>query len=386
MNTKEIEALIAECREDAVRWTAEMVRIKSENPPGEEYEVACYCADKLREMGCEVELDAFLPGRANVTAYAGNKEDLGIIFNGHLDVVIAKGEWKYPPYSATIEGDKMYGRGSADMKSGCAAIMAAVKALIQMDCLQEKGVCVSFVSDEESVNKGVKHLLEHTELHAPACIVAEPSQLQVHYGNRGYASFFVRTHGVACHASNPKNGVNAIYKMARIVLKLEEFADTLSQRVNPQLGCMALSVGVIQGGTSVNTVPAFCEIEVEMRVIPGIDAAVMQKELQELLGDEAEVVFRSELLASLVEEDCELVQTAKQCVTEVRGEAVVTKFPACTEASFFSVGCGIPTILLGPGNVALAHKIDEYVPLDEIRDAVNIYIGIAKHYTGQRDS
>jgi acetylornithine deacetylase/succinyl-diaminopimelate desuccinylase-like protein len=112
-----------------------------------------------------------------------------------------------------------------------------------------------------------------------------------------------------------------------------------------------------------------------------MNAAMVYRELQELLGGEAEVVFRSELLASLLDESSELIRVAKQVLMDVRGEATITKFSACTEASFFSVGCGIPTIILGPGNIAQAHKIDEYVLLSQIKDAVSIYTGIGRHYS-----
>jgi acetylornithine deacetylase/succinyl-diaminopimelate desuccinylase family protein len=377
------EQIMDQCRNDAVQWTAELVRFKSENPPGNEYDVAMFCADKLREIGLEVIVDEFSPKRVNVTAYAGNKEDIGIVFNGHMDVVIANGTWQYPPYSGTIADGYIWGRGSADMKSGCAAMIAAVKALKLLGCDMKKGICISLVADEEAVNKGAIRLKKTTELKADGCIVCEPTKLQVNYGNRGYTSFTVRTYGVACHASEPKKGKNAIYQMAGVVKKLEAFATELEQRTNEQLGSISLSVGVIKGGTSLNMVPDRCEIEVECRVFTGMDATTVLAELQKLLEGEAEVEIRSNLLASLVPLDSRIVRTAAECVRNVtEKEAVITKFPACSEASFFSVGYGIPTILLGPGDISCAHKANERVAIREIKEAVDIYAAIAKKYVG----
>lgn len=385
MAESKCEQIMAQCRSDAVQWTAELVRINSENPPGNEYNVAMFCANKLREIGLEVVVDEFLPQRVNVTAYAGNKDDIGIVFNGHMDVVIANGTWEYPPYSGTTVDGYIWGRGSADMKSGCAAMIAAIKALKLLGCEMNKGICISLVADEEAINAGAKRLKQTTELKADACVVCEPTKLQVHYGNRGYTSFFVRTHGVACHASEPKKGKNAIYQMAGVIKKLQAFADELEHRTNDQLGCISLSVGVIRGGTSLNMVPDLCEIEVESRVFTGMDATTMLMELQKLLAGEAEVEIRSNLFASLVPLDSRIVKTAAECVRDViEKEAIITKFPACSEASFFSEGYGIPTILLGPGDIACAHKANERVAIHEVEKAVDIYMAIARKYVEQR--
>lgn len=376
------EDQLVECRKNAVEWTRELVRLKSENPPGNELAPARFCEGILRGIGMDVTFDEFEPNRVNVIAYAGNRADVGIVLYGHLDVVTAAGEWTHAPFSAELIGDEIWGRGSADMKSGCAAVMAAVKATLTAGPAPDKGICVLLVADEENTNKGCKRLQKTTQLKADACVVAEPTGLQVHYGNRGYTSFFIRTYGEACHASEPKAGKNAIYAMARVIQKLEVFADVLAERKNSQLGCMSLSVGTIRGGVNLNTVPAFCEIEVEVRVFPDMDAYGIRKELQALLGDEAEVIVRSNLLASLVPEDSGIVKAASECVSEVIGkEAVIARFPACSEASYFSVGYGIPTILLGPGDIGLAHKIDERVPVKQIEDAVDIYASLIRRYS-----
>lgn len=378
------ENLMAECRRDALNWTRELIRRNSENPPGYEIECANFCADILRALGMDVTVDEFLPGRANVVAFLGNREHIGMAFNGHLDVVAAKDGWQAPPFEARVQDGRIWGRGSADMKSGCAAIMAAAKYLIRSDWnFSKKGLALTFVADEEKVNLGSKRLAKTYRLRADGCIIAEPTQLQVHYGNRGYTSYYIRTHGQSCHACRPKNGVNAIYKIARVVGKLERFADELANRTDEQLGAVSLSVGTIRGGTSLNTVPDFCEIEVESRVLPGMDADGMSKELAKLLGTEAQVVVRSDLPASLVPADSLIVRRAGSCVKRATGaDAVIAEFPACSEASFFSVGFEMPTILLGPGDIGRAHRANEFVPILQIEQAVEIYVYMIQSYTG----
>ncbi len=383
MNDQAKKHLMEACRRQAVEWTRDLVRINSENPPGRELEAAEFCAAALRETGMDVTLDEFAPGRANVTAFFGNPAELGLVFNGHIDVVAANSGWNDPPFAANIHDGKIWGRGSADMKSGCAAMMAAAKYIIESGAAPQKGFALTFVADEERVNQGAIRLRQTCRLQADACVVCEPTRLQVHYGNRGYTSFFIRTHGKACHACDTGKGVNAIYKMARVLEKLEAFEQTLRGRVNPQLGSVSLNVGTIRGGKCLNTVPDFCEIEVESRVFPGMDARSMCAELRALLGDEAEVVVRSNLLGSLVPVESRIVRRAAAAVTEVTGqEAVITNFPACSEASFFSVGYQIPTILLGPGSIGVAHKANEFVEIREVEDAVSIYARLIEEYTG----
>ena len=117
--------LLDECIGKAVKWTKDLVRMNSENPPGHEIECAHFCSDVLRDLGFEATVDKFEPGRANVVGFFGNKEHTVMAFNGHLDVVPAVGDWKRPPFEAYTDSERIWGRGSADMKSGCAAIMAA---------------------------------------------------------------------------------------------------------------------------------------------------------------------------------------------------------------------------------------------------------------------
>ena len=374
--------LLEECRRDAVAWTGQLVRLNSENPPGGELACARRCGEILTELGMDVTIDEFAPGRANVTAFAGERERLGSVWNGHLDTVPAKDGWEDPPFGAVVRDGSLWGRGSADMKSGCAAMMAAAKYILRSGAQLRRGLALTLVADEECVNQGALRLRQTTPLTAAACVVCEPTRLQVHYGNRGFTSYYVRTYGRSCHGCEPWKGVNAIYKMAHALVMLERFAAAFSDRTNPQLGRATMSVGTIRGGSSLNTVPDFCEVEVEARVFPGMRAEDICRELQALLGGEAEVSVRSELPASLAALDSPIVRTASRCVERVTGQkAVVTKFPACSEASFFSKGYGIPTVLLGPGDIGCAHKANEHVAVEEIRQAVAIYAMLMEAYS-----
>lgn len=358
----------------AIDWTEQLVQIPSVNPPGREYEVACHCMEILQGMGIEADFDEYAPGRVNVTAYVGNREDIALILNGHLDVVPAPGAWRYDPFSGFNDGKRIWGRGASDMKSGCACMMAALNARLDYGEAGGRGICLALTADEELMGSGIRRMIDRHHPKADAAIIGEPTNLELCFGNRGYCSLYIRTKGVACHACEPENGVNAIYKMGHVITRLEAYAQEMRQNTNPQLGHATFSLGLISGGSSLNAVPAECEIVIESRGFPGMNVDTLARDLRSILPADVEIVPRSNLLASLVPMDSVILQKARQAYRQVHGkEAIVSSFPAWSEAGFYTEICQIPTILFGPGSIARAHRIDEYVEIQQIRDAVKVY-------------
>lgn len=368
----------------AIEYARTLIRFEPVNPPGDEYEAAHYAAALLEEAGFSVEIEEFAPRRCNVLATYGNKENIGLILNGHLDVVAVSGEWTYPPFEGKIERGILHGRGSSDMLGGCAAIISAARCAAKNGLVGEFGILVLLVADEEDVNRGMQDIVKNHRLRAKAALIAEPTALQVHLGNRGFGSFFIRTAGRACHSSRPDDGENAIYKMGHVLIRLENFAKQIArENTNPYLGHSTMSVGVIHGGIMLNTVPDFCEIEVERRLLPGETQQMIHEDFQRAVGDEGTVVDRSFLAASLLEPEHPFCVALREVAAGILGEAPkVDVFTACTEACFFSVDCGIPTLIFGPGNINRAHRIDEYCELSDIAACGRIFAAMIHYYMG----
>ena len=361
------------CR-NVLRHSAELIKRKSENPPGDEYDASLYCKSVLEAVGFSVEWEEFESKRCNLIATIGNKDNIGLILNGHLDVVPATGEWKYPPYDGVIVDNRLYGRGSADMKGGVAAMLAAAEGLADNFVFSDTGFMLLFTADEERINKGIRHILSAKKLKARATVIGEPTELNICLGNKGYASYYIKTRGLACHASTPENGINAIYKMGRVLGKLEKFAVEVKNIKDDHLGPVSFNVGTIKGGTQTNIVPDECVIEVERRVLPGETNEAVLKSIQAAVGDLAEVHNRSWIDAGWLNKEHGLVLSAAKAISHVTGNAPdIDKFQASTESCFFSIDCKIPTIIVGPGSLGMAHKIDEYVPLNELYSAVRVY-------------
>lgn len=347
--------------------TQTLIRGRSYNPPGNEIEVAAFAAEKLKVAGFEVEVEEFQPNRCNVIATYGNPEDIALILNGHLDVVPAFGEWELPPDQGIRQDGLIHGRGSCDMLGGVAAILKAAELIGRNHVEGSRGIMVLLVSDEEDMNRGIRHILATRKLKADGAIIAEPTSCEVHLGNRGFSSYYIETTGVGCHASKPWEGVNAIYKMGRVIGRIEAYAEGLSEVCNPHLGQATSCIGTIKGGVRLNTVPDSCTIEVERRLLPGETQEQIHQELQKVVGDDAIVKDRSFFPASIIDQDHNLVKNCQEGLkTLMEKEPVTSVFTACTEASMFSVQCGIPTLLLGPGSIKQAHRINEFCPESEI--------------------
>lgn len=371
-------------KKNAINLTKELVNINSSNPPGNELEIGQYIRQRLMSSGFEVRLEEFESKRCNVIATLGDSENIGIILNGHLDVVPATGKWTYPPFKSYESSHKIYGRGSCDMKSGIAAMITVAEFIAHNHMPLKRGLEILLVSDEETTNKGIKNHLLKNKLKADGVIIAEPTSLNVCIGNKGYASFFVRTYGKATHASQPEKGENAIYKMARIINRFEEYSKKVIPTIKHDfLGSATFSVGTIAGGTKINIVPDYCQCEIERRILPGENQRDILLEMQNIVGDLGEVFDRSYMDASMTEQYDPLVQVALETVSEsVNMEMGPKVFSAGTEASFFTNN-NIPTIILGPGSIEQAHTIDEYVEIKEIEKACEIYYKILKYFLNQ---
>jgi acetylornithine deacetylase len=231
--------------------------------------------------------------------------------------------------------------------------------------------------DEEFTFLGVQRLVKG--LQADGAIVAEPTKLQIVKAHKGVVRWSIVSTGRSCHSSSPEKGVNAVYRMGKLLVAIEEFAEELRlKRTDPLLGPPTLSVGRIEGGTSVNTVPDRCRIEIDRRVIPGEESNSAPEELDDFLRNRAKIEFPYEsepswlgcpALAAVGSEN--LIARLGQAIASVQGSFDVTVVPYGTDASSIAEA-GIPSVVFGPGDIAQAHTCDEWVALEQIEKACEI--------------
>lgn len=363
------------------RMVQELVKIPSNNPPGEEKEVAEFLVTYLDNIGLKVEWREVLPDRPNVIATLGSGKRPCLILNGHTDVIPAGEGWDVEPFSGAVIDGKIYGRGSADMKGGLAAMVMAVEAIKRVGVDLKGNVKITAVMGEEDRQLGTKALIEDG-IEADYAIVGEPTELKIAISHKGVSRFEMKTVGKAAHGSRPEEGVNAIYAMCDVIASLWEFHDKLKARQDELLGSGTINVGTIHGGLNTCIVPDSCTITIDRRVLPGEHNEDIEKELLELLeGLKARGALLDFSLTPIsicspmkIAEDEVIVKAIQAAARELLGQNMgVHGFSALCDANLLVNARGIPTAIFGPGSLALAHRPNEYVEIAEVVTAARIY-------------
>lgn len=355
-----------------IKIAQELVKINSENPPGNERAVSKYIKDFLDDLKIPTELIEFEKNRFDVIASIGNGD--GLMFNGHMDTVPAGdlSKWKYGPFEGRIMNGKIYGRGSSDMKGGIAAILSAVKNLSKKNF--KRKLLLAFVGDEEVALRGSKYLIENRKdvfKDIKYGLIGESSGMKARFAQKGVADIIVRFKGKAAHGSKPELGDNAIYKAADFIQEIRKLIEELKKKKSPILGSGTINVGVIKGGTKVNVVPEFCELEIDRRLIPGETIKIAADQIRKILKKlrlRADVEVYNSRLPMQLNKNLELIRILKSITKiELVGE------PGYTEAELFYRDARVPCVSFGPGISYLAHVTNEYIPIKNLQRATKIY-------------
>ena len=363
-------------------FARDLVRTSSENPPGDERQVANLLEAKMREIRLKVDRYDFKPSRPNLIGTQDFGKGHSIIFDGHMDTVPAgnKDLWSVDPFSGMIIDGRLYGRGTADMKCSIAAWLSALEAVLNAGIELRGKVLTCLVSDEEVSGLGTEDILSKGYF-ADMAVVGEPTGLTLQIAHKGVIRWRLTTLGRAGHISSPEEGINAIQKMAKVCHMLDRYSKHLKKRKHKLLGYPTISIGTIRGGEKDNIIPARCEVSIDRRLMPREEPEKAETELIELLEamKKPDKDFRHELeryvllQASEIEPDEEVVSIFGRSIKKVTSrKARIEGFNATCEMVHL-VKKGIPTLIFGAGSLSQAHKADEYVNVEEIVAAAKIY-------------
>lgn len=345
---------------------------------GSEAGISDFLAENARTMGMDlVEQQEALPGLKNVIAVKtfgrGGKR---IVLNSHMDVVPPADGWDTDPYDLVIQDDRAYGRGSTDAKGPLACLTMAVKRIIENPEGVNGTIVYTAVVDEESHSTGARTLVKHPQVYGDYCIVGEPTLSRVAVSHNGSLRPVIVAEGLSVHASNPELGINAIRIAAYISQLVDEIAEEISGIVHPTTGKPSIAITMISGGVQENVVPDRCEITIDRRMVPGEDEQQLRQRFDRLCRQAQE-----HFPGSRVYVDHYLVTTGPAAETPADSELVQTAFAAAKAASgeeqeSFGLTCntdmnhftraGIPTVIIGPGTITVAHKPNEYVALEQL--------------------
>jgi acetylornithine deacetylase len=351
-----------------------------------EFRVTDYLERFFRDLGVPFERQSTAPQRDNIVArFESPKAPFTVLFEVHQDTVPVDG-MVIDPFGGEIRDGKLFGRGSCDVKGGMTAMLTAFARLVRERPAGGANVILACTVDEEHTFLGVQRLVQNG-LKADFAIVAEPTRLQIVDAHKGVVRWKLRTEGRACHSSRPDQGVNAIYRMGHVLPAIQEYADQLIQSTaHLRLGPPTLSVGRIDGGVSVNTVPDGCVIEIDRRLLPGEDPLAAWRDFHNHVTSKATAPFVNEPVwmacpALDPSRSAELSKRLGTAITSVEGQHEIQAVPFGTDASTIAEA-GIPSVVFGPGDIAQAHTKDEWIELDQIDRAAEILYRFAKDQGG----
>ena len=382
---------------DPVELLQSLVAIPSVNPMGRdvsgpefgEARITAFLEEWFEALGVATEKVEVLPERFNLFArYDAGTDHPTILLDAHQDTVPVEG-MTIPPFEPVLKDGKLFGRGACDVKGGMAAMLTAFARLVTDRPAGAANVVMSCSCEEEAEALGVKDLVKlwsepgrgisFLNTAPDVAVVAEPTDLHVVVAHRGATRWKLRTTGRACHSSRPEDGVNAIYKMGQVLAGLETYAADLKEAIpaHPLCGPATISVGRIEGGLSVNTVPDRCEIEIDRRVIPGEDGAGVIADCEAYLRKNTNVDFK--MLPPWItgislsdEHNDKLADRMLGYVAAVAGTHEKVGVAYGTNASRIAAS-GVPAIVCGPGSINQAHTEAEWININELRQAAEIY-------------
>jgi succinyl-diaminopimelate desuccinylase len=391
-------------RDELIALTRDLVRIPSvirpDDPSATEAAVAAHVERWLRAEGFAVEVHEVAPGRPNVLGVLGDGgAGPTLLLEGHTDVVTEgnASEWRYAPFGGDLVDGRIYGRGSADMKSGLAAAMVAAAAIKRSGVPLGGRLVVGALVDEEGGMIGARHLCT-TALgrELSAAIICEPEQNELCLEQRGVVWARVTLRGRMAHGAMPEAGVNPITALAALLREapmLERRLRRLCPR-SPHLRPPTVTPTVVQapmqGLPQSNVIPSAAQATLDVRLTPGPDEDAVAKEIDLACQRAMDACPGATIewqpvngfrLATRVERSEPLVRAMVRGVRQATGRSArFGGVPGSTDGTILRMTLGIPIVTCGPGNRLIPHQVDEYVDVDELVDAAKIYVASSLNF------
>jgi len=355
-----------------------------------------YCDEILKKLGA-TSFKTFDDEKKRVNLFATLKAKKSngkkpIILSGHTDVVPVSKGWSTDPFKATIKGNKLFGRGSCDMKGFIACTLAY--APIYSKANLDRDIHFSFTFDEETACQGAPILIKEMSkrgIKDAICIVGEPTNMKIIDGHKGTYEYTTHFTGLAGHGSAPQKGVNTIEYAAKYINKLLEIRETLKTRT-PKDSVFdppytTLQIGGISGGIARNVIADKCHVDWELRPVIKEDGVWVNSEINKFVNEKLlpemkkvhpQSSIKKEIIGEIIGFNRDEKSEACELVSSLTGDNSREVVSFGTEAGLFQE-IGISAVVCGPGSIEQAHKVDEYIVLDELKKCLNLLEGIKKN-------
>jgi acetylornithine deacetylase len=375
--------------DDTLNLLSRLVATDSVNPglvPGGagEAKIAQIIATEMRSFGMEVQVTDAAHHRPNVVgALEGKAPGRTLMFCGHTDTVGVAG--MKAPFDPVVRDGRLYGRGSQDMKGGVAAMIGAARKLAATGGLRAGKLVIAAVADEEHASLGARELVKGWQ--ADGAVIPEPTDLQIGLGHRGFSWLEVTTRGVAAHGSRPRDGRDAIFRMARVLGKLEDLDRELQARPpHPIQGTASLHASLISGGRELSSYPDHCVLEFERRTTSDEPNGIALRQINQFLAELKERDREFEGSAKLMLEQSPFEIPCDHGLVVALGAAIsrAGRTPKHGPVSFWTdaailASAGIPTVVFGPGGAGL-HSPEEFVYVDDVLACRDVLADLASRF------
>ena len=373
--------------EEITNLAQELIKIPSDETAGEK-EVCEYLESYLKSLGMKVRLQEVLPNRPNIIAEViGDEVGKSIMFNGHVDTVpigdIKK--WSMDPYSAIIKDNKLFGRGSTDMKGAIASMIIAMK-FIMNDVEKFNGkIIFTGVMAEETTGLGTQKIVEEN-IKADMALVGEPSDEKIYRAHKGTMWFNLSTYGKLEHSSESNSeSNNAIINMMKLIMEINEISKELETIENNLVGHPSINIGLINGGTKQNMIADSCRISIDRRTLPEektdeiLDKLRIRLDGLRSLDDRLTFDLEIDTIREAVEvaESEQIVQEVKNALNKVINKnPTISGMKATTDMSILVNQGNIPSVIYGPGFIKQAHTVDEFIEVKRLVESSQVYAEI----------
>ena len=364
---------------ETIALLEKLVSIRSVNPPGNENEIAGAVKELLAANGIDSTLVPLSEGRSSLVARIPGREKGSIVLCGHLDTVRADEEkWSRPPYEPRIENGRMWGLGSADMKSGVATIIEIALLITRSGVQPKKDIVLALTADEERAYTGAASVAQSGLIDdAQFLLITEPTAGVAYCGQKGELWVEAKFSGKAAHGSVPETGVSALLPAMRFCLALDERAQEFEE--HPGRGRTSLNIGQLNGGWQVNIVPDTAVVKLDIRVV-SVEDKEMVLDLIERLGDEEAAREGARFSMNVFAYKDPIVSDAdnpyvQAFLSTVAGGGELPKVeiaPYSTDAVEIVPRIKVPIVIYGPGSIAQAHQPDEFLELSSLRRALEV--------------
>ncbi len=375
-------------KDNLVQLTKDLINVNSSNPPGNEKVVADLLKSRLEKLGLEVTYLEAAIDRPNMIATWKGEGDKKLIIAGHTDTVPAGNNWEHDPFNATVAYERIYGRGAADMKGGLAAMIICIENLKESGWTPNGDLIFLGYANEETGDGeeiGMRYVADKVD--ADAMLICDSTDFDIVTAEKGVLWVEIEALGKEAHGSRPWEGINAIEKLGKFLIKLNSMTFPAEHQI---LGKTTVSVNTISGGYKTNVVPSHAKAKVDIRIVPGETKEMILEKLEELkkTAEEEDKDMKINIKEMMYYEPVELpndhpaISLLVSSAEEVLGKKLKFKAEhAATGAGVF-IKAGIPTIVFGPGKPEQCHAKDEYVDIKDLEDICNIYEKFIKKFFG----